>query len=147
MDLVFYAQHVLLHEDHAVRFISYPYEMKLAILGMSTASSHLELNVARVIEDLDGGTEYPVRRYIQSAVTVTDEDMRNCTNIIPKMHKEAIFCDWVKGQPKNTNAINAGVIFTEDLAKKYDTLFRYDTIDSHMRIRIMYGTMIPAQVW
>jgi hypothetical protein len=148
MDLVFYTQHVLLHEDHAVRFISYPYEMKLAMLGMSTAFSHLDLNVTRVIEDLDGSRAYPVRKYIQTAVTLTDEDKHNCTKIIPKMHKEAIFRDWAKDQPKNTNAINAGVSFTEDHAKKYTTRFRYDILkagESRMSDpRCLHGTDGPA---
>jgi hypothetical protein len=148
MDLVFYAQHVLLHEEHAVRFISYPYEMKLAMLGMSTAFSHLDLNVARVIDDLDGRTEYPVRKYIQTAVALTNEDKRNCTKIIPKMHKEAIFRDWAKNQPNNKNAINAGVVFTEDHAKKYDTRFRYDILKAgESRIsdpRCLHGTDGPA---
>jgi hypothetical protein len=64
MDLLFYADHVLLHEDHAVRLISYPYEMKLAVRGMDTAFSHLDLNVHRVVKDLDGLQEYAVRKYI-----------------------------------------------------------------------------------
>ncbi|KAF1936879.1 hypothetical protein EJ02DRAFT_478510 [Clathrospora elynae] len=122
--------------------------MKLAMLGMSTAFSHLDLNVARVIEDLDGGTEYPVRKYIQTAVALTNKDKRNCTKIIPKMHREANFRDWAKDQPKNTNAINASVTFTEDHAKKYDTRFRYDILKAgESRIsdpRCLHGTDGPA---
>ncbi|KAK0274203.1 hypothetical protein LTR91_003177 [Friedmanniomyces endolithicus] len=104
--------------------------MKLAMTRMSTAFSYLDLNVHKAVANLDdpAGSAYAVRKYIQSAVSLTEEDKRNCTKIIP--------------------AVNAGVTFTEKHAEKFDTSFRYDVCKAgEARIsdpRNLYGTDSPA---
>ncbi|KAK4904790.1 hypothetical protein LTR49_025821 [Elasticomyces elasticus] len=82
-DLLFYFLHVLLHPDHPLRWISYPYETKYAHEATETNFQHLDLNVWQAAAAIRSGRrgDYPVASLVQSAVSFDNEDESSCTKI------------------------------------------------------------------
>ncbi|KAK2795510.1 hypothetical protein FQN52_005277 [Onygenales sp. PD_12] len=79
-DPVYYAWYVALRPDRQSRLISYPYYAKYAKPGDNTFFRHIDVNVKRLAEENHGAN------MVQGSVSLTDEDHRNCTTIVPGMH-------------------------------------------------------------
>ena len=87
-DPAYYAFYVLLRPDHAWRLISVPWYSKSTSAGAQTAFRHLDINIPRY---LSRGRSANI---IQGAVTLSDEDPANCTELLLGMHRQGLLQQW-----------------------------------------------------
>lgn len=80
MDLGWYGLVVAARPDLQWRLITYPYVTKDTDPGESTGFLHLDLNVARFLEDGSGGS------MLSSSIALDDETADGCTVVVPGFH-------------------------------------------------------------
>ncbi|KAI9767399.1 MAG: hypothetical protein M1835_007046 [Candelina submexicana] len=85
-DPEYYMWYCALREDKATTLVSYPYYMKYAEKGDNTYFRHMDINIPRLLAEGRG------KNLIQGSVSLDDEDMSNCTEILPGMNKH--MADW-----------------------------------------------------
>lgn len=118
-DPAYYLWYVALRNDHAWKFISYPYYAKYTKPGDKTFFRHIDVNVPDAIEKGRGAN------MIQGSLTLTDEKPGDCTQILPGMHKYV--GEWWTSVVKRGLGTGGYVhrikdaMFTKDDERKYDT--------------------------
>ena len=125
---LFYLLHVLLHPDHPLRLISYPYETKYARATMPTAFLHVDLNVGQAADALAPGSTavYPLTSLVQSAVSFDDEEASSCTKIVTGLHDPTTFCAWAATQPRTSAKVQAAVSLSLEQQQRWKLGFRTD---------------------
>jgi hypothetical protein len=88
MDPEYYRCYVALRPDHHWRLISYPYYAKYSRAGDRTFFRHIDVNVSQYLIDGRGGN------MIQGTVSLDDEAIDMCTEIIPGLHTRDKISDW-----------------------------------------------------
>ena len=159
MDPVYYLITVASRPDSNTWLISYPYYTKSTAPGHETGFLHLDLHAEQFVQDGKGGN------ITQGAVTLTDEDVDNCTVLVPGFHRQ--IRAWVKdnlaikrrkGQGHNThvqNRVQTGTTgvkqgaWTSEMARKYGDLIPVPNKAGGVRISrpdILHGSTGKASI-
>lgn len=80
-DSAYYMLYAGLRPDAAWRLVAYPYYAKYTQPGDGTYFAHIDVNVSELIRTNRGGN------VIQGTMSMYEEDDRNCTFLVPGMHK------------------------------------------------------------
>lgn len=88
MDPAYYMVYVFFGLDHAYRLFSYSYYAKNTLPGEATPFSNININIRDHVDTGRGGNVY------QGSVSLTDEDSKDCTEILAWMHKPGNMADW-----------------------------------------------------
>ena len=111
MDPLYYRLYFLLRSDHPWMLISFPYYAKYAMAGDQTGFRHIDINTK---EACRGGRGVDM---IQGSLTIDDEDDKNCTIILPKMHRPENFTRWFD-RVRSRNPDNSTVL--DNLVSRID---------------------------
>jgi len=151
MDPLYYLLYACLRPDRNTALISYPYYSKLARPGAQTYFRHIDLNVNRALSDMGDD----LANIIQGSVSLTDEDVDNCTELIPGLHRR--FKEWGLDLRSRGVQVGAGEVnairpqhFTRADAQKYGTHWRKEVCqagDARISSPLLpHGSTGPATV-
>jgi hypothetical protein len=130
--LRYYVLYVYLRPDRAYRLISYPYYTKYASKGDKTFFRHIDMNIDEAIQTGRG------LNMIQGSVSLTSEDTRNCTQVVPGLHKPDKLRAWMqllkgrKGAALKSNFIHA----IKD---------QHFTQEDAVKLGLSYWTSVPCE--
>ena len=80
-DISYYMCYIYFRPDHAYQLISFPYYTKSTQAGEKTFFRHIDINIDDYVQTGRGGS------ILQGSVSLTDEDDKNCTEILPGIHR------------------------------------------------------------
>ncbi|KAL8684820.1 MAG: hypothetical protein Q9218_008121, partial [Villophora microphyllina] len=80
-DLSYWLLYACLRPDQNHRLVAYPYYVKYATPGDKTSFRHIDMSVPKYLETGRGGN------IIQGALSLDDEDAKNCTELVPGFHR------------------------------------------------------------
>jgi hypothetical protein len=121
-DVGYWLAYVALRPDRAYTLISYPYYAKRTSKGDKTVFQHIDINVMQAVEDGRGLSQ------IQGSVSLDNETMKNCTTIIPGLHKKNVVKKWLENMKGRGVELADGFIhkitdkhFTQDDKREFKT--------------------------
>ncbi|KAJ5107262.1 hypothetical protein N7456_003937 [Penicillium angulare] len=123
MDIGYYMANVFFRPDHAWRLVSFPYYTKNTKAGESTLFRHIDINVNiwNLLETDRGANG------LQRSVSLTNEDAKNSTEILPGMHDLSKLREWwedIVGAPEDTDDFVQGMkpwMWTTEHAQMFNT--------------------------